>query len=229
MRHALLILILAALYAILFGFLMRSLYSHPHKRHYTRQKTFVSIGFVGVAAASAAYSGAWLLLWQLVPALVLYLAGDVLLGIYNRKRDMRLFFAGSGSFLFGHIAFAAALGLRIPLYWWDFLWPTAVLIGAAVVMAKVRPAHMPRSFWPAVPAYSFFVALSAGLGLHAALVRCNTAGWLLAVGTALFLASDCIIPAVYFSPKKSLRVHAANLATYYGGMFCIALSLSFPW
>ena len=86
-----------------------------------------------------------------------------------------------------------------------------------------------RSCWPAVPAYSFFVALSAGLGLHAALVRCNTAGWLLAVGTALFLASDCIIPAVYFSPKKSLRVHAANIATYYGGMFCIALSLSFPW
>lgn len=218
--------LLAVPYAGLFALLMHSLCARPHKRRYTACKTLNSLGFIAAAALSAAYSGAWRLFWPLLPALVLYLCGDVLLGIYNHRRDMRLFFGGSGAFLLGHGCLAAALGLRLPLSGYDFIWPACAACGTVAVLAVLRPAHMPRSFWPAVPVYAFAVALSAGLGMRAALAG-GAAGGLLAAGTALFLVSDCIIPALHFSPKKSLKVHVANLATYYGGMFLIALSLAY--
>lgn len=214
-------------YAALFALLMRSLCAHPHKRHYAGRKALCSAGFLAAALACTVRSGAWEQFWPLLPALLLYFAGDVLLGLYSHVRQMRLFYGGSAAFFAGHLCFALALSRRFALSGWDFLFPCAAGLGAGIVLAVLRPAGMPRSFWPAVPVYAFAVALSAGLGLHAALAGGGAAGWLLAAGTALFLVSDCIIPAVHFSPHKSLPAHVANLAAYYGGMFCIALSLAF--
>ena len=46
-----------------------------------------------------------------------------------------------------------------------------------------------------------------------------------AVGAALFLISDAVLLFVYFyvRPRKALR--AVNLAAYYLGMLCLALSV----
>ena len=50
-------------------------------------------------------------------------------------------------------------------------------------------------------------------------------GALAAVGAALFLISDAVLLFAYFyvRPRKALR--AVNLAAYYLGMLCLALSV----
>ncbi|WP_081428538.1 lysoplasmalogenase family protein [Lachnoclostridium phytofermentans] len=45
------------------------------------------------------------------------------------------------------------------------------------------------------------------------------------IGATLFLISDAYILFLYFYNKKYEVVHIINLATYYYGMFFIALSL----
>ena len=50
---------------------------------------------------------------------------------------------------------------------------------------------------------------------------------LVLTGAALFWVSDLLILFLYFYRTSHPAVHAANLATYYYGMFLVAISLGF--
>jgi uncharacterized membrane protein YhhN len=221
-----LLIVLAAVYAAWFGLLLRSLCQKPHKRHYTQYKTIVSMGFIGVALACAAKSGAWLLWAEMQPALWLYLAGDILLGLNNRKRDTRLFAAGAFSFFTGHVFLIGAMAARQSLTAWDFVFPVFAAAAVLAILCVVKPS-MPEYYYPGMLVYSFTVALFTAKCVHLALSAPTVENLFLAAGSLLFLVSDCAIPFVHFTPRRSLPVHILNLSAYYGGMFLVGASLFF--
>ena len=74
-----------------------------------------------------------------------------------------------------------------------------------------------------LPLVQLLPAVAAAAAVLFALPR--TVPVLAAVGAALFLISDAVLLFVYFyvRPRKALR--AVNLAAYYLGMLCLALSV----
>ncbi len=221
-----LLAVLALAYGAWFALLLRSLCARPHRRGYTRYKAVLSFGFIVVALACTAASGAWDKGLALQPALWCYWFGDVLLGLNNHKRDTRLFAMGTAAFLIGHIFLLRALAARQSFFGVEFLLPAAGVAAVAAVLLRVRPA-MPGYYVPGILAYAFLICLVAAKCLHPALLRPSVENGMLAAGGMLFLLSDCAIPFVHFAPRRSLPVHVFNLAAYYGGMFLLAGSLYF--
>ena len=74
-------------------------------------------------------------------------------------------------------------------------------------------------------AYSLCVGLMCARGTAFGFACGGRRGALAAGGAALFLISDAVLLFVYFyvRPRKALR--AVNLAAYYLGMLCLALSV----
>ncbi|MCB1983267.1 MAG: lysoplasmalogenase, partial [Rhodoferax sp.] len=146
------------------------------------------------------------------------LAGDVALLWPDRG-----FLPGLVSFLIAHLCYLVAFtrGIRLaarPL-------PFVVYAGVAgAVLAWLWPG-IPAPL--RVPVVAYVVALAAMAAQAAVRWRVGLAGPWLAVGGALFLASDALLAANRFAdplPMASLWV----LATYWTAQWCIAGSLPPP-
>jgi uncharacterized membrane protein YhhN len=150
--------------------------------------------------------------WVLV-GLVLSLAGDVAL-LWPREG----FLPGLVSFLLAHLAYLVAFtrGVR-------FAARPLVFVGYGVVAALILAA-----LWPGVPAalrlpVVAYVVCLAAMAAQAAVVWASGAprGAVLALGGALFMASDALLATNRFAtplPAASLWI----LATYWAAQWCIA-------
>ncbi|MFQ8832568.1 MAG: lysoplasmalogenase family protein [Ruthenibacterium lactatiformans] len=161
---------------------------------------------------------------------MLCLAGDVLLGLAITTRAFSAAGScGSGRFHTGPRRVLRAVHAghagrpRFTLR--DAAAPLAALAVTAACARhkrfKLRRMHMEL---PAL-AYSLCVGLMCARGSAFGLACGGRRGALAAVGAALFLISDAVLLFVYFyvRPRKALR--AVNLAAYYLGMLCLALSV----
>jgi len=150
--------------------------------------------------------------WVLT-GLVFSLAGDVAL-LWPRQG----FLPGLVSFLLAHLAYLVAFTRSQRLAAWP-----AAFVGYAVVAAIVLWA-----LWPGVPAalqapvVAYVVCLAAMAAQAAVLWRRGAPrGAMLALGGALFLASDALLATNKFAgplPLASLWI----LATYWSAQWCIA-------
>jgi len=169
--------------------------------------------------------------------------GDVVLGFYNnvRERDIKgnkssnvetstngtskstLFIMGLLSFAFGHGYFIYAFSRMQRLTWADLVFP---VLAVFITLGLTRLDGMNTGKLTALIAvYSFMVAMLFSKGMHLVLAQFSVQNLLLCIGATLFLISDTLILFLYFYNKKYEAVHIINLATYYYGMFFIALSL----
>ena len=187
-------------------------YSRHHFSRYTAVKAAVSCGFLVIAATAYLLGGhtADAYFRGLLPCFVLCLAGDVLLGLANNHAGFfgRWFLLGVGAFTLAHAGFCVLFTLAMPG-------------GPRFTRFKLRRMHMEL---PAL-AYSLCVGLMCARGTAFGFACGGRRGALAAVGAALFLISDAVLLFVYFyvRPRKALR--AVNLAAYYLGMLCLALSV----
>lgn len=150
--------------------------------------------------------------WVLA-GLVLSLAGDVAL-LWPESG----FLPGLVSFLLAHLAYLVAFTRGVPLA----ARPLAFVAYAAVAGAVLW------ALWPGVPAglrvpVAVYVIALASMAAQAAVVWRSGAprGGVLAVGGALFLASDALLATNKFAgplPLASLWI----LATYWSAQWCIA-------
>ncbi|MEZ5620315.1 MAG: lysoplasmalogenase [Burkholderiaceae bacterium] len=179
-------------------------------------KPLATIGIIAYAAGRGRDTP-MLRRWVLA-GLAWSLAGDVALLWPDRG-----FLPGLVSFLIAHLCYLVAFtrGIRLaarPL-------PFVVYAGVAgAVLAWLWPG-IPAPL--RVPVVAYVVALAAMAAQAAVRWRAGLAGPWLAVGGALFLASDALLAANRFAdplPMASLWV----LATYWTAQWCIAGSLPPP-
>ncbi len=234
-------LLFFVLYTIPFTFLMMTRSCPKYRKYYVIAKTINSIGFITVSIFCAYYGANVGTLLSFMPALLLCLIGDVILGFYNMicERDENepsqgeastiftaktaTFILGLLSFAFGHAFFIYAFSKMQRLTWVDFVFPILAIF-ISIGLTKLDGMNTGK-FTILIAAYSFMVAMLFSKGLHLVLAQFSAQNLLISIGATLFLISDTLILFLYFYNKKYEAVHIINLATYYYGMFFIALSL----
>ena len=140
-------------------------------------------------------------------------------------RLMPWFVGGGVCFLAGHGLFVWGLCRLQPANW---LVPAAAAAGALGVLALSRlPGMRFGRLLPMAAVYAAFVSAFLGKGVQLAVGLGQPWCFLVLAGAALFWISDLLILFLYFYRTSHPAVHAANLATYYYGMFLVAVSLGF--
>ena len=194
------------------------------KPAYPAAKALAGAGFCALALVCALRPGAspWPL--PLPAAFVLCAAGDVAMGLYNLHRSARALRWGGVLFAAGHLCLIAGLWRRTRPTLWCFVF---ALLAAALLALALRGGVLDMGRMGGMGVgYCFAVSLMAAQGTALALHAPQPATLLFAAGGVLFWASDLILLGLYFSRKKGSAVlHVANLASYYGGMLLMALSM----
>jgi uncharacterized membrane protein YhhN len=160
-----------------------------------------------VLGAAGTSIGGWLL-----AGLVLGLVGDVLLLDESETR----FKLGLGSFLAGHVAYVVSftqLGLR-PAGWAWGAW--VVLFCCLVATRRVVPATFLRGGRTlALPVALYTVVIGAMV-----IVAFDTGAWRIALGSAVFAASDSMLAVDRFvAPRRGARL--VVMVTYHVGQALI--------
>lgn len=195
------------------------------RKSYLAEKILCSLLFVAVAGVSAKLGSRPEAFVHLAPALGCCVTGDVLLAVYNRRRRLPWFVAGGVCFLAGHGLFVWGLCRLQPVGWPV---PVAAAAGALGVLALSRlPGMRFGRLLPMAAVYAAFVSAFLGKGFQLAAGLGQPWCFLVLAGAALFWVSDLLILFLYFYRTSHPVVHAANLATYYYGMFLVAISLGF--
>ncbi|MDL2325048.1 lysoplasmalogenase [Ruminococcaceae bacterium OttesenSCG-928-A16] len=223
----LIILLVSVLYLIGLGVLLWV--TRYKRRAYARAKGALSCLFV-VASLLAFWLGSPVVFsgfWLLLVALVLCMAGDILLGLANRTKVPRAkpFAGGAASFLLAHVFFCLLLYQGAPLHPVDFILP-ALLVLALFLLGKADAVRL-KKMWLMGYVYTFTVGLMACKAVQVAIKvwpALPFASALLALGAILFLISDIILLFLYFGTIRHKWMRYANLSTYYVGIYLIALT-----
>jgi uncharacterized membrane protein YhhN len=167
-------------------------------------KPLTLVTLIGVAAASGAGgfpAGRWLLV-----ALVLCLAGDVLL----LGDGQSAFLGGLTAFLLGHLAYVAsftALGLDEPA--WGLI-GLMVLIGLLVATRRVIPAaHREGGAVLAVAVTAYMVVIGAMV-----VTAWMTGEWVIGLGAVTFMVSDAVLAMARFV-RRARYADLAVMVTYH--------------
>jgi uncharacterized membrane protein YhhN len=172
-------------------------------------KATASVGFLllGVSRAHLATPyDAWV-----VVALVLCLAGDVLLAL---PRGLA---AGLGCFLVGHLAYAAAFSTLVPFGAWS--WPAAAIAIPSVAAAVWLWPHLGRM---RVPVLAYIVVIT--VMVWGALSVAGRAPWMAVAGALLFYLSDLAVARDRFV-VRCFASRAWGLPAYYTAQVLLALTL----
>jgi uncharacterized membrane protein YhhN len=204
---------------------MISLNNKKYSNLYVLAKTLNSLGFILVAIICASIGDNYELFNNLAPGFIFCFLGDFILGFYNDTQKQKYFLIGLSLFLIGHIAFVLAFTTIQNFMLVDLIFPV-IAIAITIGLNKL-PEMNCEKMKPIVCVYSFFVSLLFSKSMHIFYMIRTTQMFSLAFGSTLFLISDILILFLYFYKKKSSLVAILNLATYYYGIFFIALSLLF--
>lgn len=184
-----------------------------------KTKFLASLAFVGFAWDLGAWDTTYGRLVLL--ALVLCLAGDVLLALKDKSRN---FLLGIGAFLLAHLVYAGAFlqfgfnNAQLPLIRLLIFAVLAVLI---ITGLWLRP-HLQGKFKLAVPAY----LVAIGLMLISALGNQSlSAFWWIVCGATLFAVSDLFVTRHRFIQPAIIN-RIIGLPIYYTAQLMLAYSVS---
>jgi uncharacterized membrane protein YhhN len=186
---------------------------HDHRATELWSKPLTIVALTGVALTIDPANPT--MRWWFVGALVLSLAGDVLL-----LGDRRWFIAGLASFLVAHLAYSAGFLVSPERRWWA----AALAAVAAAVLADsfgraIVAGAAARALSLSVPVAAYLVVISAMLVMSA------LAGNAVAmVGAALFVGSDTMLGWRQFV-REQRWMPVAIMVTYHLAQACLVVSL----
>lgn len=210
-------------YSIPVWMLLYTLINREFRKYFLPLKIFCSFCFVGVSLLCALWSNGMEEYLYVFPAFFMCFMGDVFLGIFNTKKRKKYFIIGSLFFLTGHIFFISSCCKLIPLTYYDVIFPICFTIAIFLYIRK-KKMHVGR-LKPIIYIYSFIISLFAS---HSTLLWMNLKSprtACLFLGALLFLISDVLILPLYFHRNHRWCIHGFNIATYYYGIFFLALSI----
>jgi uncharacterized membrane protein YhhN len=167
--------------------------------------------------------------WLMPLGLALGVLGDLCLAL----RGERAFLAGMAAFGAGHLAYAAALGLRTAELGFD-----GVSAGEGVALAALLGLVASTEFWlaPRTGALRWpvraYVGLIGGMGVAAILLPAHPARGLLQAGAGLFLLSDLLLALRLFvvaEPGWQRGLSLMLWPAYWAGQVLIALGALALW
>lgn len=174
-------------------------------------KPVASTGFVAVGVAAGALDSTFGRLVLL--ALLLSWWGDVLLIPKSRA----IFLAGLGSFLLGHVAYAAAFVVRgVALPW--LVGAAAAMVAPALLALRWLAPHVPAPM--RVPVRGYVTVISIMVACAVATVA-HAGGAAILAGASMFYVSDLAVARHRFvAPGFANKVW--GLPLYYGGQLLLA-------
>jgi uncharacterized membrane protein YhhN len=175
-------------------------------------KPLASLGFVGLAVAAGALDGGYGR--ALLVALALAWLGDIfLLG----RQSRRLFFAGAGLALLGHVVLAAAFIASEPA--WPYAVGMLVVLGMLVGrIYRLLDPHLSEDMRTPVHLYIAVITCMVALAMGAAFGGGHP---LMLAGAALLYLSILTVARDWFV-YESLTNRLLGLPLYYAGQLCLA-------
>lgn len=178
-------------------------------------KPLASLGFLAVALSVGALQTP--VGQALFVALVLSFWGDILL----IPADPRAFLGGLGSFLLGHLGFAAAFVLR-GVAWGPAAASLVVLVPAGVAVGRWLLPHVDRPMKVPVLAYMTVITAMVATSVGTSLFEGGGVDWAWTGAAVCFFVSDLSVARDRFvSPGFANR--AWGLPLYYGAQVWFAL------
>lgn len=212
-------------YAIIFAFLISTLYYKKFQPYHLIAKTLNSLAFVIICFWFAYEKGLVTTAYFLIvfTALTLCMIGDILLAVTPNRAGSKWFLSGVVVFLTAHLVFCFAFSRLAPFTIIDFMFPFAFVL-LIFIVSRLDSVDM-GDMLPIVTIYSFFVALlcSKSITLFLALGASDVT-WLIMSGALLFCLSDFILIFIYFCSKEPRLLKFFNLLSYYTATFLLALS-----
>ena len=162
---------------------------------------------------------------------VMGLLGDVYLDqkwIHLNHKDKYLIL-GFLNFGIGHLFYISASVINAHLGFKDMIIPVIIALGVAVfneILARFLDQDYGKFRW-IVFAYGFVLALMMATAGSAYFKTDNISFLVFAVGGALFLLSDVVLSAIYFTRggrKVTVGRFVINIVTYYMAQYLIALT-----
>lgn len=178
---------------------------------------FVTMGYMGYLANKTSFT------YYASIALLLDAIGDVCLGLRNIFAKNIMFFAGSLSFLVGHIVFVKALFfLNNPFIFNCVI--IAVIVGAIVYYLLSRVCTFHKVFVIVGIIYSILLSMFVFLSLGVYVNYQTAKNLLFLIGAILFASSDILLILYNFS-KKQPWLHPVYSLLYFIGQIFISFSL----
>ena len=216
-------LLLLLIYSVPIAALLYTLINKKYRRHFLVLKIICSTCFLILSFLFAFKGSSMEYYIYFFPAFFMCFLGDVFLGLFNQSKKKHYFIIGTLFFLTGHIFFITACSKIKSLDKYDFIFPIVIILLFPFFIKKKRLTI--GKLKPFVYIYAFFISF---LFSKCVLMFWNTGTRqtaLLAIGSLLFLISDTLILFLYFHRNHRWSTHGIKLATYYYGMFFLALSL----
>ncbi len=221
-------ILIIAIYTLLQILLLYVSEHQESKRYYVPVKVTCSISFVMIGIVFAVTSGNQPYFYRLLPSLLLCLAGDLFMGLYNQFHRKRYMLTGLLLFLGAHAGYIFLLYQRNPVISaWTISLP--VLGVAAILLLSVQlKLHFGR-LRPAVFIYCIFVTELLAKSTYDMYVLQSKSTLAFGIGGILFFLSDFLIIFLYFyhfrQGKHKAWIHYLNLLTYYYALLCFAFSI----
>lgn len=184
--------VLTVCYALLFVFLIICRYVEKMKRYYMLAKLLASAGFIAIAVYAFFEKHDLSFFYSLLPALLLYLIGDLLMAAEKRRDGTKYFIAAGIIFAFAHIVLYVGLSFAVKLSIFELIIPLGCAT-AVYAMSKLKGISVGKLTLPLV-AYAFVVSLPVSKGMISVILNgVYPLAVLMTLGGALLVLSDTML------------------------------------
>lgn len=219
------LLTILIVYTVALAALLGTLIFKEKRVFFFPAKVSCSLLFLILGIYCEVTGGIWRADLLIIAGFVFCFVGDVILGLFNMRKNKKFFVSGTLFFLFGHIAFILATCMAVEPDVKELIIPILAELMLYVLLKKKNITM--KKLIPVLYIYALFVSGFMARAISIFLFMGTRGALLLMIGSILFFISDTLIFFLYFVRDHRWSTHGWNLATYYVGMALIGLSIFF--
>lgn len=164
--------------------------------------------------------------YHLIIMIALFFAylGDIFL-VFDVNRGGDFFYAGNICFALYYVCLFKEKGLTLGNYYWIFIIWAVLFVGFIIVSNKLPKIFKLGKMKFSMTFYLSSIMLHGSFGIGAMILLDTTAGFVLGLGSLMFMISDFILTVDKFVIRNTKWIVRLNSFFYFGGLLLIALSM----